>query len=147
MYRALEDQLKRAGSSSSSSEAASYLQLRKMAADFIRQHPDDFVPFLMDEEFESDDLEAELLKYCEKVSETAAWGGQVELGALARALQQQIKVYAVGMPVVALGDEYSSGGVLEVCYLRHAFGLGEHYNSVEPLVKDDADREQEEESG
>ena len=22
--------------------------------------------------------------------------------------------------------------VLRLCYLRHAFGLGEHYNSVEP---------------
>ncbi len=143
MYRALEHQLQGSGSSS---EALTHLQLRQAAADFIRQHPDDFVPFLMDEEFESDDLEAELLKYCEKVSETAAWGGQVELGALARALQRQIKVYAVGMPEVTLGDEFSSQGVLEVCYLRHAFGLGEHYNSVEALVKVEEDGEQEESS-
>lgn len=27
--------------------------------------------------------------------------------------------------------------VLQVCYLRHAFGLGEHYNSIEPKGKED----------
>jgi hypothetical protein len=26
---------------------------------------------------------------------------------------------------------------MQVCYLRHAFGLGEHYNSVEPVVDED----------
>ena len=25
------------------------------------------------------------------------------------------------------------GDTLHLCYLRHAFGLGEHYNSVQPL--------------
>jgi OTU domain-containing protein 6 len=68
------------------------------------------------------------------VQDTATWGGQVELGALARALRRQIRVYAVGMPLLTLGDEFAGeGSTLEVCYLRHAFGLGEHYNSVAPL--------------
>lgn len=48
-------------------------------------------------------------------------------------LQRQIKVYAVGMPPVTLGEEHAGGGTLTLCYLRHAFGLGEHYNSVQPL--------------
>lgn len=47
-------------------------------------------------------------------------------------LQQQIKVYAVGMPPVTLGDEHAAAGTLTLCYMRHAFGLGEHYNSVQP---------------
>jgi hypothetical protein len=44
------------------------------------------------------------------------------------------RVYAVGMPAVEMGEEDEEEGSppLQVCYLRHAFGLGEHYNSVEP---------------
>ena len=26
---------------------------------------------------------------------------------------------------------------MQLCYLRHAFGLGEHYNSVMPAVPED----------
>jgi OTU domain-containing protein 6 len=82
------------------------------------------------------------------VQDTAAWGGQVELGALARALRRQIRVYAVGMPLLTLGDEYAGeGSTLEVCYLRHAFGLGEHYNSVEPLQQEGGGGGEEEEEG
>jgi hypothetical protein len=74
MYRALEDQLRRTGG------AQGFQDLRALAADFIRQHPDDYVPFLMDEEFESEDVEAELLKYCAKVGALVrghgcGWGG------------------------------------------------------------------------
>jgi hypothetical protein len=77
-----------------------------------------------------------------QVQDTAAWGGQVELGALARALRRQIRVFAVGMPLLTLGDEFAGeGSTLEVCYLRHAFGLGEHYNSVEPLEQEGGEEE------
>ena len=36
------------------------------------------------------------------------------------------------MPVVVMGEEFADGGgaPLVVCYQQHAFGLGEHYNSV-----------------
>lgn len=55
-----------------------------------------------------------------------------------QALKKQIKVYAAGLPMVTLGDEYAcSGGVLQLCYLRHAFGLGAHYNSVVPQGVED----------
>jgi hypothetical protein len=67
MYRALEDQLRRAGG------GQGFQELRRLAAEFIQQHPDDFVPFLMDEEFETDDLEDELLKYCAKVGGGVGW--------------------------------------------------------------------------
>lgn len=37
------------------------------------------------------------------------------------------------MPTLELGEEYKGQGpTLRVCYLRHAYGLGEHYNSVVP---------------
>lgn len=39
------------------------------------------------------------------------------------------------MVVVFAGDEKGS---LQLCYLRHAFGLGEHYNSVNKLEEAEA---------
>ena len=44
-------------------------------------------------------------QYCRAVAETAAWGGQVELGALAALLQRRITVYSVGMPAVDMGPD------------------------------------------
>ncbi len=38
------------------------------------------------------------------------------------------------MDGLALGEEFADNGTLQVCYLRHAYGLGEHYNSVKPSV-------------
>ncbi len=32
-------------------------------------------------------------------------------------------------------------GALRVCYLRHAYGLGEHYNSVIPAEEEEEDYE------
>lgn len=45
----------------------------------------------------------------------------------------RLQVYAVGMATQSLGDDYAGDDkqpALELCFLRHAFGLGEHYNST-----------------
>ena len=63
---------------------------------------------------------------------TATWGGQLELGALAHALRRPIRVYSAHLPEVAMGEEYA-GEPLRVAYLQHAYGLGEHYNSVRAI--------------
>ena len=47
-------------------------------------------------------------------------------------LQRRIEVHAVGMPLVVMGEGHP-GAPLSICYMRHAFGLGEHYNSTQPL--------------
>jgi OTU domain-containing protein 6 len=40
----------------------------------------------------------------------------------------------VGMPDVEFGEEYGAGAAtLHVAYCKHAYGLGEHYNSLQPL--------------
>lgn len=132
------------------------LQLRAMAADYMRQHRDDFAPFI---EENDEGATVDFEDYCVEIESTAAWGGQLELGALARALQKHIKVYAVGMPVVEvchraagccactlltnglgpwhfsclqMGDQFARDGVppIQLSYHRHAYGLGEHYNSL-----------------
>ena len=62
------------------------------------------------------------------------WGGQLELQALSAALRRCIKVYSVGMPLIQFGEEFAGGGAapppLHLAYLKHYFGLGEHYNAV-----------------
>jgi OTU domain-containing protein 6 len=71
--------------------------------------------------------------YCAEVEGSAAWGGQVEIQALSAALRAHVQVFAVGMPALEVGEEFEGEGggpTLRVCYLRHAYGLGEHYNSV-----------------
>jgi OTU domain-containing protein 6 len=77
-------------------------------------------------------------RYCHGVEATAAWGGQLELRALAHVLRRRICVFSAHLPTVEMGEEYGEacGGPppLRVAYQQHAYGLGEHYNSVAALT-------------
>ncbi|KAL3147843.1 hypothetical protein ABBQ32_002566 [Trebouxia sp. C0010 RCD-2024] len=153
MYRAVQDQLSLRSSNDQQHQSATangddshqtddVMDLRKKTADYIRNHRDNFLPFLV-QDLDEQDLEASFEQYCQDIQETAAWGGQTELNALANVLHQHIKVYAAGLPVVDMGQQYqgSNCGSLAVCYLRHAFALGEHYNSVVPVEALSSDEE------
>uniref|UniRef100_A0A1J3JUH3 OTU domain-containing protein 6B n=1 Tax=Noccaea caerulescens TaxID=107243 RepID=A0A1J3JUH3_NOCCA len=134
LYRAVENQL---ANLSGGASPYTYEKLREMAAAYMREHKDNFIPFFLSEtesESEGDDSNAEerFEKYCREVESTAAWGGQLELGALTHCLRKHIMVYSGSFPDVEMGKEYKSGNELSILlsYHRHAFGLGEHYNSV-----------------
>jgi len=58
------------------------------------------------QDLDEDDLETSFEQYCQDIQDTAAWGGQTELNALAHVLQHHIKVYAAGLPVVVMGQQY-----------------------------------------
>ncbi|XP_036422153.1 deubiquitinase OTUD6B [Colossoma macropomum] len=135
MYRAVEDQLVERG------RALGIRELRAQTAQYMRSHSDDFLPFLTNpntgDMYTADEFE----KYCSDIAETAAWGGQLELRALTHILQLPIEVIQADSPAVVIGEEYDKPPVTLI-YMRHAYGLGEHYNSVEPL-KDAASEEQE----
>ncbi|KAA0710480.1 OTU domain-containing protein 6B [Triplophysa tibetana] len=126
MFRAVEDQLLVRGS------ALGFKELRAQTAQYMRSHIDDFLPFLTDpntgDMFTPDEFE----KYCNDVSDTAAWGGQLELKAISQVLQLPIEVIQAESPSIIVGEEYDKQPVTLI-YMRHAYGLGEHYNSVEPL--------------
>ena len=65
------------------------------------------------------------------MASTPEWGGQVELLALSSVLQRPIEVLqAEGAPMV-VGEHLNTTRLL-LTYHRHAYGLGEHYNSVRP---------------
>ncbi|XP_042476304.1 OVARIAN TUMOR DOMAIN-containing deubiquitinating enzyme 5 [Macadamia integrifolia] len=144
LYRAVEDQL--AFFSGGSSPCSSYQELRQMVASYMREHASDFLPFFLSDnniEVDSNDSVLELFeKYCQEVESTAAWGGQLELGALTHCLRKHILVFSGSFPDVEMGKEYKSSDgssglsnpSIMLSYHKHAFGLGEHYNSVIPNV-------------
>eukprot|EP01025_Chloroclados_australasicus_P010994 TRINITY_DN1473_c0_g1_i1.p1 TRINITY_DN1473_c0_g1~~TRINITY_DN1473_c0_g1_i1.p1 ORF type:complete len:380 (-),score=93.33 TRINITY_DN1473_c0_g1_i1:316-1455(-) len=127
MYRALAHQL----------NGSQYQDLRVQTAAYIRKHKDEFLPYVLGEIEEQGKEEADgdedvaFDKYCHQVERTAAWGGQVEATALSHQLKRCIKIYSADAPTVVVGPEYEiNGGILHLCYKKHAFGLGEHYDSV-----------------
>ncbi|XP_065148747.1 deubiquitinase OTUD6B [Paramisgurnus dabryanus] len=126
MYRAVEDQLMVRGC------ALGLKELRAQTAQYMRSHADDFLPFLTDpntgDMYTADEFE----KYCNDVADTAAWGGQLELKALSQVLQMPIEVIQAESLSIIIGEEYDRPPITLI-YMRHAYGLGEHYNSVEPL--------------
>jgi OTU domain-containing protein 6 len=102
-----------------------YKTVRRDAAGYMLEHGDDFAPFL------EEDLEG----YAVKMRETAEWGGQLELMALARRYGVEIRVVQDGGRVEKIGEEEGlkekgTGKVLWLAYYRHGYGLGEHYNSL-----------------
>jgi len=99
-----------------------YKLVRKAAAKYIEEHPDEFAGWL-DEPLES---------YAEKIRDTAEWGGHLELLALAKTYKVEICVLQDGASQsIEPGDEASKEPEkIWLAYYRHGFGLGEHYNSL-----------------
>ena len=127
----------------------------------MRQHPDDYAPFVVDGDAEGGDAAdgcvimcrdaarrastdatcarcctctavavASFERYCQSVEGTAAWGGQLELRALAHVLRRRICVFSAHLPTVELGEDYSDDGSdanppLRVAHQQLAYGLGE----------------------
>lgn len=98
-----------------------YKQVRSAAADYISDHPDEFLPF----------LEEPLDEYTHKVKDTAEWGGQLELLALAKTYDIRINVLQGNGRVEKIESEPEvNDKEIWLAYYRHGFGLGEHYNSL-----------------
>jgi len=113
-------------------------EMRKAATDEIKSSPDDYLPYLSNS---AGDMlnQAEFEKYCQDMLETPAWGGQVELRALSKALKRPIEVIQANGPQMVIGEEFigengasgeNGGSALLLTYHRHAYGLGEHYNAA-----------------
>ncbi|KAJ1966538.1 OTU protein, partial [Dispira parvispora] len=124
LFRAIADQLE-----TYHNRTATYAQLRTQAADYIREHPDDFAPFLIDENGDLLDEEG-YQRYCDDVQFTAAWGGQPEILALAHVYKLPVHIIQMGSPIIKIAEEYEAHHPIRLSYHHHAFGLGQHYNSL-----------------
>ncbi|XP_060915989.1 deubiquitinase OTUD6B [Labrus mixtus] len=129
MYRAIEDQLAKR---SKPEIVVSMKDLRSRTAEHMRSHADDFLPFLTKPNTGDMYTTEEFEHYCSEVEHTAAWGGQLELQALTQVLRLPIEVIQANSSTIKIGEEFDSDPITLV-YMRHAYGLGEHYNSVERL--------------
>ncbi|KAF8006592.1 hypothetical protein BT93_K0790 [Corymbia citriodora subsp. variegata] len=141
LYRAVENQL---ALLSGGSSPHTYQELREMIAAYMRKHASEFLPFFLSENTVEGDNEKSVAEkfenYCKEVESTAVWGGQLELGALSHCLKRHIKIFSGSFPDVEMGKEYQSEGgsgvsnsSIMLSYHRHAYGLGEHYNSIVPI--------------
>lgn len=130
-YRSLADQLKFSKIESIDlCDDIDFARLRQIAAAYLQSHSEDFAPFLG-----MDAASIEFQEYCAKVESVsgAEWGGQIELRALAAALERQIHVYDSSTPLLVMGQDFPDCNPLKVTYHRHYYSLGEHYNSVERI--------------
>ena len=107
-----------------------YRVVRHAAADWIAGHRGEYEGF----------LEEGVEGYVARVRDTAEWGGEVELSALANVYGVEIRVVQGGGRVevvkptqavaTAAGEKGGEGKTLWLAYYRHGYGLGEHYNSL-----------------
>jgi len=105
-------------------ETKSVSELRQDTAKEMRNNSDHYLPFLSL-------TPTQFQVYCNKMATTPEWGGQVELLALANILSKPIEVIqAEGSPMI-IGEHFTAPKLI-LTYHRHAYGLGEHYNSVLP---------------
>lgn len=123
LFNAVADQLALVGIPLGVEETGQkYKAVRKAAAGYMEEHPDDFAAF----------LEEPLEGYVEKIRDTAEWGGHLELQALAKAYKVEICVIQDGDVQNIKPEENASKDATKLWlgYYRHGFGLGEHYNSL-----------------
>jgi len=113
--------------------------MRLLAANYMRTYREEFEPFLgLDESNSIEEYEI----YCNKVESSvlAEWGGQLEIRALACALNKKILIYDAQAPVLTISsnsNDDNKDGIIILTYHRHYFSLGEHYNSVVNINDDD----------
>ncbi|KFA66429.1 hypothetical protein S40285_01252 [Stachybotrys chlorohalonatus IBT 40285] len=126
LFSAVADQLGQnsiplAGTMASVGGEPGYKTVRRAAAAFMLENSDDFAPF----------LEEDLESYAARIRDTAEWGGQLELTALARRYGVEMRVVQDGR-TERIGEEEgkATGKTLWLAYYRHGYGLGEHYNSL-----------------
>lgn len=134
LFASIQDQLKqRVG------VAVLVEELRKEAADFVRTHRDEFVPFLFDE---STMALRDVDEYTRELETTAMWGLDMEILALSRRYGVRIRVFSAGLAPIDFEPEAtekkdSEGteparnvAVLYLAFYKHSYGLGEHYDSA-----------------
>lgn len=122
LFALIQDQLK-----TRLLEDVTVQELRLKAADYIRAHPDDFTPFLFDEATMSI---RDVSEYADEVENTALWGSDMEILALAKEYECPIEVLTAGSAPILFNETALDNAPLRIAFYKHSYGLGEHYNSL-----------------
>lgn len=131
LFSAVADQLAQlaiplAGTGRQPAGEPGYKAVRRLAAEYIGAHADEYAGF----------LEEGVESYVRKIRDTAEWGGQIELAAVANVWGVEVWVVQDGETEVVRpreGGDVEEGGEgkrIWMAYYRHGYGLGEHYNSL-----------------
>ncbi|KAF8457720.1 hypothetical protein BGX38DRAFT_1086049 [Terfezia claveryi] len=113
-------------------ELRKYRHTRMACADYLTRHKSSFEPFL------DYDTGEDMDGHIAKVRDTAEWGGQMEVLALAKAYGVVANVVQAEGGLIRMGEGEDGGygsragqkQEVWLAYYRHSFGLGEHYNSL-----------------
>lgn len=100
-------------------------ELRSVAARHIRDHRDEFIPYLFDEETMAI---RDVDEYTTELESTAMWGSDMEILALAKEFDCPIEVLTAGGAPITFNAEGEEDKLI-VAFYKHSYGLGEHYNS------------------
>lgn len=97
MYRAIEHQLRL-----HQQQTVDIQALRRAAAQQLRAHRQEYLPFLISTQGDDVMGEVEYEHYCDQVEKTRCWGGNVELQALATHLDKEIQVIQANGPMITV---------------------------------------------
>ncbi|CAI2175266.1 6085_t:CDS:2 [Funneliformis geosporum] len=110
-----------------------YKELRRKTAAYMRENPDDFIPFLPTKDDGKCSPE-QFSKYCDELENTAVWGGQLEIIAISKAFKLPVHVIQMNSPLMKISDdEFLNKEPIVISYHRHMYGLGAHYNSLRKI--------------
>lgn len=101
-------------------------KLRSLACNYIRDHKEDFIPYLLDEETLS---VKDIDEYTNEMESTAKWGGELEILALSKTFDCPISILMSGRSTHIV-NETAHNPELKLVYYKHSYALGEHYNSL-----------------
>ncbi|SCU94922.1 LADA_0G12310g1_1 [Lachancea dasiensis] len=104
--------------------------LRSLSSSYIREHAENFVPYLFDEAtLTIKDID----EYTKTMEESAQWGGEVEILALAKVLNCCISVMMSGRATHRVNADEKTNPEIKLVYYKHSYALGEHYNSLRDM--------------
>ncbi|KAJ2720451.1 OTU protein [Coemansia sp. Benny D115] len=129
LYSAFADQM-----NTNHGQNTTYQDMRRLASEHMRSHQDDFIPFFA---HDNGDMfsNADYSDYCNRVANSAEWGGHQEITALSHVFKVPVLIYQTDMRPLSIGEEYmDTKEPVRLSYHRHAYGLGEHYNSLRKIT-------------
>lgn len=105
-------------------------ELRILAAEHVLANANTYSGFID----EGNSLEA----YCERLRNSDLWGGHLEIDALVNVLGVTLRVYQADGPPICFAHPSSNyeGPPLTICFQKHAYSLGEHYDSLVDRASD-----------
>ncbi|EDV26017.1 uncharacterized protein TRIADDRAFT_24299 [Trichoplax adhaerens] len=128
LYYAISDQLDtRLGTKATVSD------LRQQTADYMVAHESEFVPFIALDGNDSSLASEEFKSYCQNITETAKWGGQLEILALSNVYNVPVDIYQANGSIINIGEQYDVENKIRLSFHQYQYALGNHYNSLRPV--------------